>query len=79
MVRNDKAKMFMAKPPVPLITVEDLTPMQRFAYDCMLDNDIQIVYVCGKAGYGKSTVAMLACEQLEGHVQCAAGTGFDSI
>ena len=75
MIRKDKTKMFIAKPPVPNLTVDDLTVMQKFAYDCMLDDKMKVLYLCGKAGSGKSTVAMMACMKLKGRVQCAAGTG----
>ena len=75
MVRKDKVKMFLARPPPPPIDESQMTDMQRFAYDCMLDDKIKVMYVSGKAGCGKSTVALLACEKLKGRVQCAAGTG----
>ena len=75
MVRKDKVKMFMARPPPSPLNESQMTDMQRFAYECMLDEKIKIIYLVGKAGAGKSSVGLLACEKLKDRIQCSAGTG----
>jgi len=42
-VRRNEAKLFLANPPVTSVKRDDLTPIQKFAYDCMVDNKQQIV------------------------------------
>ena len=75
MACREKTKMFLANPPTPGIRLEDLTAMQRFAYDCMVDEQSRVLYVSGRAGSGKSTVALLACQHFGQRIQCCASTG----
>ena len=76
-VKENKAKLFLACPPEPTVSYDDLTDMQKFAYERMIDKNQQVVYVSGKAGSGKTAVALLAfhSNELNGRVQAAAGTG----
>jgi len=75
MVCSEKIKMFLANPPTPGVCLEDLTAMQRFASDCMVDEQIRVHYVSGRAGSGKSTIALLACQHFRQRIQCCASTG----
>ena len=71
----DRNKLFMARPPPPTVPFEQLTAMQQWAVKVGTDSKHQIVYLCGKAGCGKTEVALHICERLRGRVQAGAGTG----
>jgi len=73
-VTKNDVKLFMARPPDPVVKREDLTAVQEFALTQMLDMNQQFVYVMGKAGSGKTAVSLLACEYFKGHVQAGAGS-----
>lgn len=64
-VMVDKNKRFMARPPPPSIAYEDLTPVQRWAVDLGVDPDHQILYLCGKAGSGKTEIALHICQRMK--------------
>lgn len=57
MVRIDRAKLFMAKPPPSSVPYENMTAIQKWAVDLATDMSQQIIYLCGKAGAGKSEVS----------------------
>lgn len=71
----DRCKLFMAEPPSSSVAYEDMTDIQRWAVDLGVDMSQKILYLSGKAGSGKTQVALLICERLHGRVQAAAGTG----
>ena len=76
LVKENKAPLFIANPPVPTVSLDMMTDLQKFAYAQMTDKQQQIVYVSGTAGSGKTTVALLAfhSKELKGRCQAAAGT-----
>ena len=71
----DLSKLFMAKPPPSSVPFDSLTPMQRWAIKLGVDESHKILYLCGKAGCGKTEIALHICERLKGKVQAGAGTG----
>lgn len=75
MVRIDKTKLFMAQPPPSSVSYDNLTVIQKWAVDLGTDMNHKILYLCGKAGVGKSQVALIICEKLRGRCQAAAATG----
>jgi len=75
MVMVNKKKLFMAKPPAPKVALDDMTFLQRKAVELGVSASEPILYLCGKAGSGKTEVALHICEQLKGRVQAGAGTG----
>jgi energy-coupling factor transporter ATP-binding protein EcfA2 len=74
-VMVDKCKRFMASPPPAQVTYNDMTRMQKWAVDLAVKSQHKILYLCGKAGSGKTTVALKICELLKGKVQAGACTG----
>jgi len=72
---HDKYKRFMAQPPPSPVAYEDMTPVQQWAVDLGIDDKVEVIYLCGKAGSGKTTVALKICKLLNGHVQARACTG----
>ena len=75
MVKVEKTKLFMAQPPVCSVAYEEMTEVQQWAVDLGIDMNQKILYLCGKAGCGKTQVALKICELLNGRVQAAAATG----
>ena len=52
-----------------------MTEVQQWAVDLGVDIDQKVLYLCGKAGCGKTQIALKVCEKLGGRVQAAAPTG----
>ena len=75
LVMIDKSKRFMCNPPTPSIPYDQLSAVQKWAIDLAVSGDNQILYLCGKAGCGKTTVALHICSQLKGRVQAGSCTG----
>ena len=75
LVKLDKSRLFLAQPPVCSVSYESMTDVQRWAVDLGVDMQQQILYLCGKAGTGKTQVALKICEFFAGRVQAAAVTG----
>lgn len=75
LVMVNKSKLFMADPPQCPVGEQDMTPIQQFAVERGVDPKQQILFVCGQAGSGKTTVALKICETFAGRVQAGAGTG----
>jgi len=75
MVRGSKTTLFMANPPHPAVKLEDMSFSQRKAMEMVVTGQQQILYVYGKAGTGKTEVALHICEHFKGSVQAGAGTG----
>ena len=70
----DKSKHFMAnRPPTP-VAYQNMTDLQKWADDIVAKKQ-KIVYICGKAGCCKTTVALKICEELMGKVHAGACTG----
>ena len=74
-VRIDRCKLFLAQPPASTVPYDNFTDVQKWAYQLGIDPNQQIVYICGKAGSGKTQVALKICEHFSGRVQAAAVTG----
>jgi len=66
MVRGSKTTLFMANPPPPAVKLEDISFSHRKAIEMVVTGQQQIVYVCGKAGTGKTEVALHICELFKG-------------
>jgi len=75
MVSSSKVTWFMADPPPPAIHREDLSFWHSRAIDLVVGGHEQIIYVYGKAGTGKTEVALHICEHFKGRVQAGSGTG----
>ena len=75
MVKVDKTVLFMAQPPACSVVYDEMTVVQQWAVDLGVDMDQKVLYLCGKAGCGKTQVALKVCEMLSGRVQAAAVTG----
>lgn len=71
----DKNKCFLANPPPAKIDYKQLTSVQQWAIDLGADSKQKILYLCGKAGSGKTTVALKICERFGARVQAGACTG----
>jgi len=74
-VKVDKSKLFLAQPPGCTVSYESLTDIQRWAVDLGVNMQQQILYLCDKAGTGKTQVSLKICEFFAGRVQAAAVTG----
>jgi len=74
-VKYDAAKRFIANPPPCSVPYDEMTAIQRWAVDVGCDPSQQILYLCGKAGSGKTTCALKICEKFAGKVQAGACTG----
>jgi hypothetical protein len=64
LVMINRSKLFMADPPKCPVRYEEMTAMQQFAVERAVDPNQQILYICGQAGSGKTTVALEICERL---------------
>jgi len=74
-VKGSSCKLFLAKPPLCSVSDNDMTVVQKWAVGLGVDTNQQILYLCGKAGSGKTQVALKICELFAGRVQAAAVTG----
>ena len=72
---HDGAKKFIASPPQSTVDYKDMSPIQQFAVDIGKDKDHKILFLCGKAGSGKTAVALKICEYFRDKVQATAYTG----
>ena len=72
---HDKTKRFIANPPESSVDYEDMTAIQKFAVQRAMDENQQILFLCGKAGSGKTVVALKVCENFRRKVQATAFTG----
>jgi len=68
----DRQQRFLANPPSPTIKFEKLTVVQRKAVQLGVDMNVKILYLSGKAGSGKTEVALHICEHFKGKVQTCA-------
>jgi len=75
MVRGSKTNLFMANPPPPTVKLENMSFSHRKAIEMVVTGQQQIVYVYGKAGTGKTEVAVHICEHFKNRMQAGAGTG----
>jgi len=71
-IKVEKTKMFMAQPPACSVAYDVMTEVQKWAVDLGIDMDQKVLYLCGKAGCGKTQVALKVCELLSGHIQATA-------
>ena len=64
MVRTSKALLFMADPPSPAIERQDLSEWHQKAIELVTFEKQQLLYIYGKAGTGKTEVALHICKHL---------------
>ena len=67
LVMLDKSKLFMANPPEATMSDNAMTAVQKWAIELGCDPKQQILYICGKAGSGKSTVAFEDMRETQRH------------
>jgi hypothetical protein len=75
LVTSNKSTLFMADPPAPSVPLERLTYWHRKAFELMTRGPHQVVYLYGKAGCGKTEVALHVAQFYKGACQAGAGTG----
>jgi RecA/RadA recombinase len=75
LVAGNKATLFMADPPAPTVPRENMTYWHNKAIDLVVGGRQQVIYIYGKAGTGKTEVALHICQHFKGAVQAGAGTG----
>jgi len=76
MAKDRSVQTFIANVPEPAVRLENLTFMQRKAYDKIVGLQEKCLYISGMAGSGKTAVAQLAAKAIGvGKVQCGALTG----
>jgi hypothetical protein len=64
--KEKQQNSFLANPPPPKITVDQLTPQQHFAYTrATALKGPQVIYITGLAGTGKSAVAQLIVDKVK--------------
>jgi len=71
----NKVTLFMANPPPPAIARKDISFWHNTAIELVAGGEQQVTYIYGKAGTGKTEVALHICELFKGRVQAGAGTG----
>ena len=64
-VTVDKTKRFMANPPEPSVDYKNLSAIQRWAVQMGVSGKQQIMYLCGKAGSGKTEIALHICKRMK--------------
>ena len=74
LVKCGSGKRFMCDPPVCVIPYDSFTEVQKWACDLVLSGREQVVYLHGRAGSGKSTVALYVLERMRGISQAGACT-----
>jgi hypothetical protein len=74
-VMIEKSKLFFAQPPKSKVAYADMTVIQQWAVNLGVDKNQKIIYLAGRAGAGKTEVALHICERLKGRVQAGAVTG----
>jgi len=62
---RNEFKRFIANPPPSHVSKEDMTPVQNWAVQLGVNPKVKLIYLCGAAGTGKTTVALKICEQLK--------------
>ena len=75
MVRTSRSSLFMADPPSPVIDREALSEWHKRAIELVTSGKQQVLYIYGKAGTGKTEVALHICDHYKGRVQAGAATG----
>jgi DNA replication protein DnaC len=75
LVTKNNNKRFLAQPPEPRITFENLSPLQRKFVEVAVSGHHQVLYLLGKAGSGKTEVLLHICSRMKGRVQIGATTG----
>jgi len=76
MMGSGKSLLFFADPPAPAIARKRLSFWHKKAIDLMVtDAKQQILYIYGKAGTGKTEIALHICRRFKGRVQAGAGSG----
>lgn len=58
-----------------MVPYDEMMDVQKWTVDLGVDMKQQILYLCGKAGCGKTQVALEVCEMFAGRVQAGVVTG----
>jgi len=66
MVRTSRSSLLMADPPSPVISREALSEWHKKATELVTSGKQQVLYIYGKAGTGKTQVALHICEHYRG-------------
>ena len=66
MVRTSRSSLFMADPPSPVISREALSKWHKKAIELVTSGKQQVLYIYGKAGTGKTQVALHICDHYKG-------------
>jgi len=70
LVTGNKSTLFMADPPEPSVPREKMTYWHQRAIDLMTRGPHQLVYLYGKAGCGKTEVALHVAQHFKGLFVC---------
>ena len=76
---HDVEKKFIAKPPLSPVDYKDMSPIQQFAVDVGKNKNHQILFLCGKAGSGKTAVVLKICEYFRGKVPKVQATAYTGL
>ena len=69
MIKSNKNTLFVADPPPPTIMREKINFWHNKAIDLEVSGAEQVIYIYGKAGSGKTEVALHICQAVKGRVQ----------
>jgi len=72
---HNLSKCFIANPPPCSVPYKEITEIERWAVHVGCDPTQQVLYLCGKEGSGKTTVALKLCDKFASKVQAGACTG----
>jgi len=75
MTKNQDVKAFLADPPLPTVPYEKLSQYQKVPIDLIKNGKEKILYITGKAGTGKTSIALNICQLFKGAVQAGAPSG----
>src|SRR5664279_2449429 len=67
MASTNKCSLFMANPPEPSIPIDRMSDEHREALDLIVSGTKQLLYVYGKAGTGKTELALHICHHFKGN------------
>ena len=74
MMKRNSDGLFMASPPEPMVSYDQLTDVQKCVFNTIVEGRESVYYVYGRAGSGKSSLALLLCKAFRGRVQVMAPT-----
>lgn len=75
MLKKQNDNFFLADPPFPTVPYDQLSRYQKVPIDLIRSGKERILYITGKAGTGKTNIALNICQLFKGAVQAGAPTG----